>query len=178
MYLGGLLVMPAPSLTTIVDVFTSILSYLKNTSIFGTFNVGFVINFNSSYLEPAPPAPIALLEPLAIEDAGDAIGGGRFSKTYSLEFILHIVVLNIYDQSFKDSFIVESSSGPYELAHLVINSMEQAYLLNSYGQPTLIEFPFYIDTMPIDRYKDTTAYMDIPIKFRVLFRQNLPLSLP
>jgi hypothetical protein len=170
-----------PSTTTIIDVFTSLMAILLNSGIFGPGSVNFVIDPDSITIWPVGPPPFALFQPGDMKDLGDAKGGGRFCKTWELELIIHLIVQNYVDQSYKDTDVTTSDNeeiGPNQLVQEVIDSMEQALPFNSNGQPTLIELPYFVTVDPIRRYKGSNLYSGTPIRFRVTFRQNLPAQLP
>jgi hypothetical protein len=172
---------PPPSTNTITDLFQSILQVIQNSGLVGPIAANFVIDPDSIILWPADPTPLALLEPGEFTDTGNAVGAGRHAKIWSVEIIVHVIVNNYFDEAYKDTIITTSedlNTGPYALAHQIINNMEQSYPLNTFGQPTTVELPFFVETLPLRRYKGTNEYAGIPLRFTVTFRENLPLQLP
>jgi hypothetical protein len=178
----GQITIPPPSSTSITDVLVGLFIYLNSTGAVGPNNVDFVIDPDSIILYPTNPGPILLIQPLSLTDASDTIGGGRFSKTWNWDIVIHVIVDNIYDQSFKDMIISESQShftGPFQIAYQVQKLVEQAYLVNSNYQPVTIEFPYFLSTDKIRRYKGANSYAGLPLRFSVVFRDNLPtLNIP
>lgn len=178
----GQIIIPPPSTTSITDVLVGLFIYLNSTGVVGPNNVDFVIDPDSIILYPTNPGPIILIQPLSLTDASDTIGGGRFSKTWNWDIVIHVIVDNIYDQAFKDTIISESQShftGPFQIAYHVQKLVEQAYLVNSFFQPVTIEFPYFLNTDKIRRYKGANSYAGLPLRFSVVFRDNLPsLNIP
>lgn len=179
---SGMIPVAPPSTTSITDVLNALLIYLNSTGVVGPSSIDYVIDPDSVTLWPTNPGPLLLIQPLELRDAGDTIGAGRYGKTWTWEITIHVIVDNIYDSSFKDIFINEShnyQTGPFQLAYQVQILLEQAYLINSFYQPVLIEFPYFLSTEKIKRYKGANSYAGIPIRFMVVFRDNLPsLNIP
>lgn len=178
----GQITIPPPSTTSITDVLVGLFIYLNSTGVVGPNSVDFVIDPDSIILYPTNPGPILLIQPMSLTDASDTIGGGRFSKTWNWDIIIHVIIDNIYDQAFKDMIISESQShftGPFQIAYQVQKLVEQAYLVNSNYQPVTIEFPYFLSTDKIRRYKGANSYVGLPLRFSVVFRDNLPsLNIP
>lgn len=174
-------VQPPPPVSSLTDVYESILIILNNSGIFGPQSCYYVIDPDSVTMWPQGPTPFCLLEPNEVRNIGDDLGGGRNVKTWEVHFTVHIVVENVFDAALQDTVVVTSidlSSGPYRIVDQLINMMEQSYPLNDYGYPTTIEYPRFEQIMSLKRYSGTNTYIGLPVKFYCTFREVLPFSLP
>jgi hypothetical protein len=161
---------PGVQWTDFITFFKSFIQVLNDAEIFGPSSVDFVVWQDSEIKWPVNPPPFALIEPTLFPWATEGIGGGRWTKTYTSEFKIHIIVQNIYDISYKDTNLVTSISaqtGPYKLVDQVINAIEQSYPTDSNNMLTLVELPYATKIDDPKRYKGSNEYSDIQITFYV-----------
>jgi hypothetical protein len=163
-------ILPGVQWTDFTTFFKSFIQVLNDAEIFGPNSVDFVVWQDSEIKWPVNPPPFALIEPTQFPWASEGVGGGRWSKTYTSEFKIHIIVQNIYDISYKDTNLVTSISvqtGTYKLVDQTINAIEQSYPVDQSGMLTLVELPYATKIDAPQRYKGSNEYSDIQITFYV-----------
>lgn len=169
--------LPNPPTYIIQNIYLAILATINKSGIFGPLSADFVIDPDSVINWPSNPTALCLLEPSDIYDVGDAIGAGRFGKVWEMNIVVHVAVQNIYDVAYKDSILttsVDNNTGPYHLVDLVIDCLEQAYLVDLVGNPLTIEFPRFLEISEPRRYKGSNNYVGLPLRFALKFVEPLP----
>jgi hypothetical protein len=106
-------------------------------------------------------------------------GGGRFEKLWIASISIHIVVNNVLDSAFRDTAVVTSDDslvGPYELVHRVIERWSK----NSFRRSTELCYGGEARALQIGelhRFKETNAYVSIPIQFEMSVLEAMPSTL-
>ncbi len=159
------------------EFFQSISDYLVTTNVFGPGSSFWAIDPDSVIQWPSGPPPFGLVVPRRMHIYGDDIGGGRFSKHWTVNLDIHIVVGNAFDPSFRDNAVVTSADlavGSYALVQLLIDKLEQAFISTVNGNFATVEAPRAIDINELHRFKQTNAYVSIPVTFEMSVLQSLP----
>jgi hypothetical protein len=169
--------------TEFPEFFTGIYSLIQSSGIFGPNSLDYVVWQDDEIKWPTNPAPFCLIQPNEFPSEPEGIGGGRFTKTYSHRFLIHIVVQNITDISYQDTQLVTSTNtqiGPYMLVDNVIDLIEQALVTDASQSNRLIvvELPYAEKVAAPVRYNDSNEYSDIIITYYVKIDQKLPSMLP
>lgn len=168
-------------LTTIPVFYRSLADVLNQAEVFGPQSVDYAIYPDSKIQWPSNPPPFSLIIPSKFPVGTTDIGGGRFAKTFESHFELRIIGLNTYDISYKDTILTTSQddqTGIYTIVQKSINALEQAYVTDSLGNLTLVEWPYAEHISSPKRYKGSNEYCYISIVFRILLCENLPSNIP
>lgn len=159
------------------EFFQAIADYLASQNVFGPGSSFWAEEPDSVIQWPSGPPPFGLIVPMGMHPSGDDIGAGRFNKLWEVAIDIHIVVGNVYDQAFRDSSLVTSASigiGPYALATLLGDKMEQAYITTEDGNYATSELPRSTGIGRLHRFSQTNAYVSIPVSFEMAVKQSLP----
>ncbi len=166
---------------TFQSVFTSFRNLILNTSIFGVSSVEFAMTRDSDIKWPVSPPPFILIVPRDFRNGPEDVGGGRYSKTWEGEIELDIVVRDIYDPSYKDTFVFQTTNsgvGPYVLAQNLINLLEQSYPVDGNGHLSLIELPIIRGVEAPFRFSKAQEYVGLPIVIWCKWWECLSADLP
>ncbi len=159
------------------EFFQAISDYLVTTNVFGPGSSFWAIDPDSVIQWPSGPPPFGLVVPRRMSVYGDDIGGGRFSKHWTVNLDIHIVVGNVFDAAFRDNAVVTSADlavGSYALVQLLIDKLEQAFISTESKNFATVEAPRATEINELHRFKQTNAYVSIPVTFEMSVLQALP----
>jgi hypothetical protein len=172
---------PAPQASEYTVIFKSLADIINNSQFFGLQSTDLVVYQDNKILWPVNPAPFALIEPPSFPYGSEGVGGGRFSKTFDGQFKIHLIVENIIDVSYKDTFLVTSNDqqlGMYTIVDNIINITEQSFPVDPSGTLVLAELPYAMRIAKPVRYEGSNLFSRIEIDFFIKLCESLPLVLP
>lgn len=170
---------PFPQAVAWPDLWTAILLYLSNWGIFGPQSTMWAVDPDSVDQWPTGPAPFALLQPMAMTNAEND-GMGRFGKNWRVEITIHCVILNVLDPAYLDTTAVQSAdvaAGAYNIAGMVVDALEQAYIVTPSGRYATVELPESTHIGTMTRFPKANDYIRLPVTFRMLVCEQLPSTI-
>src|SRR6266536_1712924 len=87
------------------EFFQAISDYLITCNVFWPGSSFWAVDPDSVIQWPSGPPPFGLVVPRTLHVYGDDIGGGRFSKHWTVHIDIHIVTGNVFDAAFRDNAV-------------------------------------------------------------------------